>query len=159
VSERLQRIRAALTAVGLDAATAIEKPPREFSGGERQKIALARALIVEPDVIALDEATSALDTYAKQQILELLAQLTRSRRTSFLFVSHDLATVRNLADRVLVMKDGRVIEAGDTQSVFASPRHSYTAALLAASRDLEQVLATRRESVLAQPELRHSLQA
>jgi len=151
--ERLKRARQALVAVGLDPA-AVAKLPHEFSGGERQRIALARALVVEPDIIALDEATSALDTYAKQQILELFTELARRRRTAFLFVSHDLATVRNLADRVMVMKDGEVVESGDTQSVFAAPQHPYTAALLAASRDLDQVIAERRQSRVQQPELR-----
>jgi peptide/nickel transport system ATP-binding protein len=145
---RLERARAALEAVGLDAA-ALTRLPREFSGGERQRIALARALILEPDIIVLDEATSALDSRVRQQILDLLADLARTRQTAFVFVTHDMATVRRVAGRVLVLKEGRVVEAGDTAAVFAAPQHPYTATLLAAAPDLGQILAGRRSPAVA----------
>ncbi len=118
--------------MGLSAADA-RRLPHEFSGGERQRIAIARALITEPAVIAFDEAVSALDVLLREQILELLAGLADRLNVAYLFVSHDLQVIRAIADRVYVMQRGQIVEQGPTESVFASPRHAYTKALLAAT--------------------------
>jgi len=142
-AERRRRVAAALAAVGLSEADG-DKYPHEFSGGQRQRLAIARALITNPSLIVLDEAVSALDASIRAQILALLADLNERLNLSYLFISHDLATVRAVTDRVAVMQDGRIVEEGATERVFAHPRHPYTAALLAATPDLDRVLAVRR---------------
>jgi peptide/nickel transport system ATP-binding protein len=133
--ERRRKIAAVLEQVGLSPSDAL-RLPREFSGGERQRIAIARALITEPAVIAFDEAVSALDVLIREQILRLLADLAQRLRVSYLFVSHDLQVIRSIADRVYVMQRGRIVEEGPTAEVFAAPRNAYTQALLAATPTL-----------------------
>jgi peptide/nickel transport system ATP-binding protein len=134
-AERRRKVAIVLEQVGLSATDA-QRLPHEFSGGERQRIAIARALITEPAVIAFDEAVSALDVLLREQILELLAQLAERLDVAYLFVSHDLQVIRAIADRVYVMQRGRIVEEGPTESVFASPRHAYTQALIAATPKL-----------------------
>jgi peptide/nickel transport system ATP-binding protein len=134
-AERRRKVAMVLEQVGLAASDA-QRLPHEFSGGERQRIAIARALITEPAIIAFDEAVSALDVLLREQILELLAQLAERLNVAYLFVSHDLQVIRAIADRVYVMQRGRIVEEGPTESVFASPRHAYTQALLAATPKL-----------------------
>jgi peptide/nickel transport system ATP-binding protein len=129
--ERRGKVEAVLQQVGLSPTDA-DRFPHEFSGGQRQRIAIARALVVEPAIIAFDEATSALDMSAKMQILGLLADLATERRLAFLFVTHDLAAMRQIADRVLVMQAGRIVEEGAARQIFTAPRHPYTAALIEA---------------------------
>ncbi len=146
-SERRRRVHRALDNVGLKPADA-EKYIHEFSGGQRQCIAIARALIVEPSLIVLDEAVSALDVSIRAQILDLLADLSDRLQISYLFISHDLSVVRSITDRVLVMRAGRIVEEGETEAVFSNPQHPYTRDLLAATPILEAAL-IRREA--AQP--------
>jgi peptide/nickel transport system ATP-binding protein len=129
------KVAATLEEVGLSAADGA-RYPHEFSGGERQRIAIARALILRPAVIAFDEAVSALDVLVRAQILTLLAELADRLRLAYLFVSHDLHVVRAIADRVYVMQEGRIVEEGPTEDVFRSPQHAYTRALLAAAPQL-----------------------
>lgn len=125
------RVRELLEQVGLSP-TYLERYPYEFSGGQRQRIAIARAIALNPKLIVLDEAVSALDVSTQNQILELLQQLREQLGVTYLFISHNLAVVRWLADRVAVMYLGRVVEEGPTEAVYSSPAHPYTRSLLAA---------------------------
>ncbi len=125
-------VAAALSEVGLSPAM-MSRYPHEFSGGQRQRIAIARALVLKPALILLDEPTSSLDVSVQYQVLELLAGLQQKHGIAYLFISHDLAVIRAMAHRVIVMKDGRVVEAGAVGDVLNSPQQPYTQRLLAAA--------------------------
>ncbi len=127
---RAERIRELLDQVGLPEAV-LQRFPLRLSGGQRQRIAIARALATSPDVIVLDEAVSALDVTIQAQILDLLVLLQRRLGLSYLFISHDLGVISHLSHRVLVMKDGRVVEEGTPDDIFHRPRHPYTQQLIA----------------------------
>jgi peptide/nickel transport system ATP-binding protein len=134
--ERTARVADLMRKVSLDPET-MWRYPHEFSGGQRQRICIARALAVEPSLLICDEATSALDVSIQAQILNLLADLQKERRLTYLFITHDLGVVRYFADRVAVMYLGKIVEIGPTERLFAEPRHPYTKALLASVPSLD----------------------
>jgi len=129
--ERSDRVDALMRMVGLAPAMK-ERFPHEFSGGQRQRIGIARALSVDPEFVIADEAVSALDVSIQAQIINLLIELIRKSGTTMLFISHNMAVVRNIADVVAVMYLGRIVEMATTEQLFTYPRHPYTEALLSA---------------------------
>jgi microcin C transport system ATP-binding protein len=134
--EREVRVASALEEVGIDP-DSMDRYPHEFSGGQRQRIAIARTMALEPRFVVLDEPTSALDMSVQAQIVDLLRELQRRHGLAYLFISHDLKVVRALANDVVVMRDGVVVEQGPAQAVFEAPRTEYTKALIAAALHLQ----------------------
>lgn len=137
-AQRRERVRAALADVGLvpepsRAEDWLQRYPHEFSGGQRQRLAIARALIVQPELLVLDEPTSALDVTVQQQVLALLQRLQRERGLSYLLITHDIAVIRAMAHEVLVLKDGTVMERGPVEQVLQAPKNAYTQALVRAA--------------------------
>jgi microcin C transport system ATP-binding protein len=144
-SEREDRVIRALVDVGLDPDTRF-RYPHEFSGGQRQRIAVARAVVLEPTFVMLDEPTSALDMLIQAQIVDLLRGLQRRHDLTYMFISHDLRVVAALACKLMVMRNGKVVEEGPAAELFARPKTDYTRALFAAAFDLE----TAGEGVVSQ---------
>jgi microcin C transport system ATP-binding protein len=144
-AERDRRVAQALEEVGLDPSTR-HRYPHEFSGGQRQRIAVARAMVLEPKFVMLDEPTSALDMSVQAQVVDLLRDLQRKRNLAYLFISHDLKVVRALANDIIVMRNGKVVEHGPAARVFAAPESDYTKALMAAAFEI----VTAPEGVVAQ---------
>jgi len=137
-AEREQKVIAALKEVGLDPEMRT-RYPHEFSGGQRQRIAIARAMVLNPKFVILDEPTSALDMSVQAQIVELLRGLQQTHGLAYMFISHDLRVVRAMSHQVIVMKNGRVVESGDSKEIFDNPRESYTKSLIAAALNIEVV--------------------
>src|SRR5215470_14424004 len=144
-AEREERVVRALIEVGLDPQTRF-RYPHEFSGGQRQRIAVARAVVLEPTFVVLDEPTSALDMLIQAQIVDLLRDLQQRKHLTYLFISHDLKVVAALASKLIVMRNGKVVEEGPSAEIFARPQSPYTKALFSAAFDLE----TAPENVVAQ---------
>jgi microcin C transport system ATP-binding protein len=133
-AQRQERVWASLTEVGLSETQfpgLLDRYPHEFSGGQRQRLAIARALIVQPQLLVLDEPTSALDVTIQKQVLQLLQRLQRERGLSYLLITHDVDVIRAMAHKVLVMRDGDILESGPLQQVLDAPQHAYTAMLVA----------------------------
>ena len=133
--ERREVVARALIDVGLDP-SAMDRYPHEFSGGQRQRIAIARAMALEPQFVMLDEPTSALDMSVQSQIVDLLRDLQKRRKLAYMFISHDLKVVRALANHIIVLQNGKVVEEGDAEDVFSAPRSDYTRALFSAAFNL-----------------------
>ena len=143
--ERDARVVRAMEEVGLDPATR-NRYPHEFSGGQRQRIAIARAMVLNPRFVMLDEPTSALDMSVQAQVVDLLRDLQKRHNLAYLFISHDLKVVRALANNVIVMRNGKVVEAGTAEQIFTRPQSDYTKALIAAAFDIS----TAPEGVVSQ---------
>jgi len=148
--EREQAARAMLRQVGLREET-FGRWPHMFSGGQRQRIAIARALMLKPRVLVLDEPVSALDVSIRAQVLNLLVDLQQAMGVAYVFISHDLGVVRHVADEVMVMYLGKVVEHGPREAIFGNPQHPYTQALLSATPTVNPAL--RRQRILLQGEL------
>ena len=143
--ERDARVVGAMEEVGLDPATR-NRYPHEFSGGQRQRIAIARAMVLNPRFVMLDEPTSALDMSVQAQVVDLLRDLQKRHNLAYLFISHDLKVVRALANNVIVMRNGKVVEAGTAEQIFTRPQSDYTKALIAAAFDIS----TAPEGIVSQ---------
>ena len=147
---RHQRVLALIDAVGLDASS-LQRFPHQFSGGQRQRIAIARALALNPQFIVADEPVSALDVSIRAQILNLLKQLKSRFHLTYLYISHDLSTVKFISDRVAVMYLGKLVEVGPAKAVFAAPRHPYTRALIDAVPVPDPAARNRRQPMKGEP--------
>jgi peptide/nickel transport system ATP-binding protein len=152
--ERRARIETLLNDVGLSPATEfVDKYPGELSGGQRQRVAIARALAVEPEIIFADEPVSMLDLSIRAGILNLLMDLKESRGISFMYITHDLASARYIADRTMVMYAGQIVESGPSDDVLQRPQHPYTKLLVAAVPSLDKPMSTELPAHSGAPNL------
>ena len=152
-SARENKVREVLTAVGVDPDISMDRRPHQFSGGQCQRICIARALILEPKLIVCDEPVSALDVSVQAQILNLLEDMKARFGLTLLFISHDLAVVKNVSDRVAVMYLGKICEVADSEQIYEDPAHPYTAGLIAAIPDIDAARSGRRPSAVLSGEV------
>lgn len=136
-SQKEKRVQDMLKAVGLTKSGMLNRYPHEFSGGERQRIAIARALMISPEMLILDEAVSSLDVLVQDQILDLLADLQKEFNLTYLFISHNLKVIRRVCSKVAVMYRGKIVEYGPVEDIFQNPQHAYTKHLLKAAISYE----------------------
>ena len=134
--EQMERMQSTLDAVGLSS-DMLNRFPHEFSGGERQRIAIARALLTNPKILILDEAVSSLDVLVQKQIIDLLMEIKRKFNLTYIFISHNLRVVKKFSDRIAVMHQGKIIEIGTSQEIFHQPQQPYTRQLLRAAFDYQ----------------------
>lgn len=149
--ERVERASEALAAVGLDASLVGARHPHELSGGQCQRVSIARALVLEPALLICDEPVASLDVSVQAQVINLLEAAKRKFSLTLLFISHDLSVIKAISDRVMVMYLGKICEIGPVESVFAAPHHPYTAALLEAIPSLQPRQRLRRAAPLGEP--------
>jgi peptide/nickel transport system ATP-binding protein len=145
------RARELLSRVGIDVERCASRYPHELSGGQRQRVNIARAIVTHPRLVVLDEAVSALDKSVESQVIDLLLQLKQDMGLTFVFISHDLNTVRYIADNVMVMYLGKVVEIGRAEDVFSNPRHPYTVALLASMPSMNPHRRTEKAPLSGDP--------
>jgi oligopeptide/dipeptide ABC transporter ATP-binding protein len=146
-TQRWEAVEAMMQRVGLDAAL-LNRYPHELSGGQNQRVGIARAMILSPGLVICDEAVTALDVSIRAQIVDLLIELQKQLGMAMIFISHDLAVVREISHRVMVMYLGRVMEQGPSEAVYAAPRHPYTRALMAAAPIPDPATERKRRHVL-----------
>ena len=149
IEERAARkaaVEAALEAVGLEPELA-RRPPGALLRGQRQRVGIARALAVEPSLVVLDEPTSALDVLVQARVLRLLNELRAAKKLTYVFITHDLAVVRNIADRCVVLKEGQIVEMGETTAIFDDPQHDYTRNLIRAVPVVDQTEVQLRDKL------------
>jgi len=135
-TERGKQVIAALEEVGIDPDLR-DRYPHEFSGGQRQRIAIARAMVLKPEFVILDEPTSALDMSVQAQIIDLLRDLQRKHNLAYMFISHDLRVIKAISHHVIVMRNGKVVESGETAQIFERPSENYTKNLIAAALNID----------------------
>jgi peptide/nickel transport system ATP-binding protein len=136
-ADREERIRELLTMIELEPDEFIDRYPEELSGGQKQRVCIARALAAEPELIICDEVTSALDQLVAEEILKLLQRLQDELQVSYMFITHDLATVRAISDEIVVMLQGEIVEQGDKETVLTPPHHEYTELLLSSVPEMD----------------------